>query len=478
VFRDIGNTSGVGNNSPSSLWEMWKSRCLRLFQATVEIRFLDFHCCGIFHRRLGHWLFLMKIDLADLLVTKKYVEYPLVGRRSQCDRVTVKSFTDAVASSLILKVPLRMHLPNNVADVVFDGGKLFRKRMRADAVAICRYVQPQCLMRTLAIINVSIFIEVLLNVRKLTKTVPPKQIHIQCAMKPFILSLSLGMMRARMANTNTQPNHPHRQWRVLMLQVVSPGCSVIHGHTFRQSVTAERRGQVILDRFGSLIQTRLQAHNVTGMIIQNRQRMTSALIGCPEPPFEIHLPELIRSFMLESLRALMFVRLVRVDFSIPVQNPVDRAIGRKLQLAPVCQNASDLTCAPTWVPRPFSQDLLLNCGFRSSGRVMRSSRSVHQRRFASCLRSRHPLIKSFRTHLKTSTNFADVGPRLRSQPEYFLPKRHALLHLVPGHSMPPPRIESPYWRCYPCLGTCVTYVSGPNTVPGGEYAFPNFSPLR
>jgi len=27
--------------------------------------------------------------------------------------------------------------------------------------------------------------------------------------------------------------------------------------------------------------------------------------------------------------------------------------------------------------------------------------------------------------------------------------------------MSPPYIESPYEMCYPCLGTCVTHVSGP-----------------
>src|SRR5262249_16255921 len=246
-----------------------------------------------------------------------------------------------------------------------------------------------------------------------------------------------------------------------MFQISSPRRTVIHRHSFWQSITPEGSGQLSLHGLGLLIQACLQTHYITRVIIQNRKRVTRLLICRAKPTFKVHLPELIRSFVLEPLPSLMFLRFHRIDYPVSLQNPVNRAMGWNFQLVTVHQNTADLPCTPTRVLGTYSKNLLFNRCCRSCRRLMRSSRLIPQPHLAFGPRSLQPLVKRLRAHLKPPTQFADICPRLRGQSEYLFSKRHGLLHLGPGHSMSPPYIESPYVRCYPCLGTCVTYVSGP-----------------
>lgn len=147
---------------------------------------------------------------------------------------------------------------------------------------------------------------------------------------------------------------------------------------------------------------------------------------------------------------------------------MNRTVCRKLQLTSVHQNAADLSCSPTRMRRSFRNNLGFHCCLRSSWRSMRSARSILQRHLSLRFRPFQPFVKCLRTDLKPSAKFADVRSRLPTQTQYLLSKRHHFFHLAPGHSMPPPRIESHYRRCYPCLGTCVTYVPGPYTHEEGN----------
>src|SRR5262249_30398560 len=240
-----------------------------------------------------------------------------------------------------------------------------------------------------------------------------------------------------------------------MLQIVAPRRPIIHRHSLRNSITTECVDQLILYSRCLLVQASLQTHDVARMIIQNREGVAPPLIQGLEPTLEIHLPELIGSFMLESLPLLVSLRFHRINRSVPLQYSVNRAVGGNLQLSAIHQNATDLSCSPTWVHRPDCKNLSFHFVFRSCRRLMRSSRSILQTRLPLPFPTFQPLVVRLRTHLKTSAQLTDVRSGLTTQAQNLFSKRHGLFHLAPGHSMTPPRIESPYPRCYPCLGTRV-----------------------
>jgi len=90
------------------------------------------------------------------------------------------------------------------------------------------------------------------------------------------------------------------------------------------------------------------------MIIQYRQRIAPPLIQGREPSLEIHLPELIGSFMLESLPRLMLLALRRIDLSRPLQNPMDRACRRQSGFPLIPEHPTYFPRAPAW---PYMSNL-------------------------------------------------------------------------------------------------------------------------
>src|ERR1051325_960502 len=319
-------------------------------------------------------------------------------------------------------------------------------------------------MRAFVIVDVPILIEMFLNLRYVAKTVPAQQIDIQRAMEAFILALSLRMVRSRVANVNTQPNEPYRQGSVWMIEISAPRRTIIHSHAFWQSIMTECGDQLRLHGFGLLIPTGSQTHDVTRMIVQNRQWMTCPLICHSEPAFKIHLPELIRILVLESLPRLMFLRFRRINLPVSLQNPMDRARARNL-FSSIRQNTADLAGPPTRMRHTYGNDSILYCRFRPLRRSTRSSRSIFQSRFTFRLRSLQPLVKRLRAHLKAPTQLADIGSRLRAQTHYFFSKRHGLFHLVPGHSMQPPSHRATLRQVLPMSGNmcylCLRAIQSP-----------------
>src|SRR3982751_2519235 len=112
----------------------------------------------------------------------------------------------------------------------------------------------------------------------------------------------------------------------------------------------------MLYRLGTLVAAGLQTHDVTRMIIQHRQGMAVTAIIGGEPTFEIHLPQLIRRFMLKALPGLVFLRLFRLDHSILLQNPMNRAYRRNLRFAKHPEPDGDLPRSPRRILAPHLDD--------------------------------------------------------------------------------------------------------------------------
>src|SRR5688572_11739984 len=102
---------------------------------------------------------------------------------------------------------------------------------------------------------------------------------------------------------------PNRQRRELMQEVVAPRCTVVHQHALGQAITPKGHRQLLLYRRGPLIRAGLETKRVPRMIIEHGKRMAALAIAQKKIPLEVHLPQLIRSFLFETLkRAHRFFR--------------------------------------------------------------------------------------------------------------------------------------------------------------------------
>ena len=61
------------------------------------------------------------------------------------------------------------------------------------------------------------------------------------------------------------------------------------------------------------------------MVIEDGQRVAAPLVACAEVAFEIHLPQVVRKQMLETLPRSRGTAGLRTDAAIAAQNAVDRA---------------------------------------------------------------------------------------------------------------------------------------------------------
>src|SRR5437016_3747638 len=142
-----------------------------------------------------------------------------------------------------------------------------------------------------------------------------QHLDFQTAMKAFVFALRLRMIRPAVTDRDTQLQQPNRQRRVLVRQIVTPRRAVVHQHPLGQAIAAKSGRQLLLHRGGPLVAARLQAERITRMVVEHGQRMTALLIAQMKVALEIHLPELVRSLLLESLvRPYLFV--VGISYSV------------------------------------------------------------------------------------------------------------------------------------------------------------------
>ena len=151
-----------------------------------------------------------------------------------------------------------------------------------------------------------------------------------------------------------------------MFGVIAPRSAIVHRHSLRQSIPSKRGPHLRLDRFRALIRTCFQTYDEPGMVIQNRQRMTSnPAAPHRKPALEIHLPELIRLGMFESLPRCVFGRLFRIDPLATPQDSVDRAVGWNLNFPDCPQSSADFPGTPRRMTIPHLQYSALHIFTRS-----------------------------------------------------------------------------------------------------------------
>jgi hypothetical protein len=69
----------------------------------------------------------------------------------------------------------------------------------------------------------------------------------------------MNIQGAGMRDTDSDADEPDSQRGEAMVGIASPGGTVVHGHAFRQAVTAKDVGEPVLDGVGLLIGASQQA---------------------------------------------------------------------------------------------------------------------------------------------------------------------------------------------------------------------------
>jgi hypothetical protein len=105
------------------------------------------------------------------------------------------------------------------------------------------------------------------------------------------------------------------------------------------------------------------------MIIQDRQRMTAAVIGQPDPALEVHLPEQVGRRLFEALMGLRSPRWGN-NLAIPLQDLMDSRKSRWDDPV-IVQALENLAWSPGRVGIPHGQNLLLPRRVGAAGACVR-----------------------------------------------------------------------------------------------------------
>src|SRR5712691_883768 len=399
----------------------------------------------------------MQINLRYSMGSKVHFVGAIRSSRAERHEITTERFTDAELAAAESDVAIGLDFPQLVYRVVFDRWQRLGERARTRLITARRHRHFQSFMRPHVIVAVAPFIKPGLHPGKVSEDSLGQHLDFQGAMKAFVFALRLRMIRATMRNSDAQPQQPHREWRVLMCQVVAPRRAVVHQHPLGQAVTAKSGRQLLLHRVPPLIPASLQAERITRVIVQHGQRMTAFLIAQTKVSLKIHLPELVRSLLLESLeRPSRFVRRITHSF-MPPQNRVDGALCQG-SVANSLQTRFDLARTPA-VLITHCQHLLLECWLAAPRRMLRSARLIGQTSRALFSIPPAPLVAGLPADTETPAQFTEIASRLLRQFQKLLSQSHGQT-LLPRHVVLLTRSSCHCLLCYPCLRTPVTYVPG------------------
>src|SRR5713226_350049 len=318
----------------------------------------------------------MQINLRNSMGSKVHFVNPILSRGSQGHRVTAKGFADAKLTVAERDLPVTLHLAHLVPGSILQRRQLLRKRSLTWLIAARRHGHRQRFMRPQVIVTVAPFVKTKLHPLKVSKHSLGQHLDFQTAVKAFVFALGLRMIRPTVTDGNTEPQQPNRQRRVLMRPVISPGRTVVHQHSLRQAITAKSSSQLGLHGAGLLIAAGLQAQRVTRVIVEHGQRMTALAIAQAKVTLKIHLPELVRSLLCESLIGTAHL-IGRAGHAIMTpQDRMHRALGQGA-LPNSLETRFDLASAPA-ILIANHQYSLLDGWLASSRRVMWSPRAIGQ----------------------------------------------------------------------------------------------------
>ena len=127
-----------------------------------------------------------------------------------------------------------------------------------------------------------------------------------------------------MGDCNADADQPNRELGVGIASRVAPRPAVVHVHAPGQAEAAKHRDQMRLDGVRLLVLARLQQHRVARVIVEHGQRKAAALTDL-KVAFEVHLQQVIGSFVFEATPRMNQRRRVGADSSVTFEDLADRA---------------------------------------------------------------------------------------------------------------------------------------------------------
>src|SRR6185503_4202700 len=169
----------------------------------------------------------------------------ILSCRSDGHVMTTKRFAHLKFAIAKTDFTIRLYFADVIDRSVLQGSQLLRKRSGAGLVAARRHAHAQRFMRPLVIVAMAPMIKAPLDAWKVAKGALRQQLKFKRAMKALILALGLGMIRSRVSDRDPQPQQPNRQWRVLVLAIISPRRTIVHQHPLGQPITSKNSGQLV-----------------------------------------------------------------------------------------------------------------------------------------------------------------------------------------------------------------------------------------
>jgi hypothetical protein len=284
-----------------------------------------------------------------MLSDKVKVKDPIALRpRAQCDEMADECLGNPQLSPLKENNSFVVYLSHNIGRSIFNGRHNLRKSSLAYLISTRWNFQTQSFMRSVVVIFETPLIKLLLRLLISPSKRLAQQFGFQSLMKPFVFPQSFRMSRKAIASQNTKPYQPDRKLGKRAVPRISPRRTIISDYLIRQTILAKCVDQTILNRFGSFVQTRLQYHRVTRMIIQNSQRVTTTL-RASNMPLEIHLPQIIRMFSFKSLKSDRLLGFKFINQSMTPKNLSYCARGWNIVVPEILQSSPDLPTTPNWM---------------------------------------------------------------------------------------------------------------------------------
>src|SRR5687767_2586443 len=359
------------------------------------------------------------------------------SRGSQSHMVTEKGFADVKLAPTKRDLSVRLYLAQLVCRSVLDRRQLLGKRSRARLIATGRHLHVQSFMRSHVIVAVAPLLKSTLHVPKVAEHSLGQHFNFQSAMKALLFALRLRMIRAAVSDGDAEPQEPNRQWRELMLEVVTPGRTIIHQHPLWQSITPKSGRQSMLYGGGLLIRAGLETKRITRMIIEHSQRMTALVIAQTKVSFEVHLPELVRSLLLEPLISTDSIfRCIR-HATMAQKNRVHSALSQR-PIASSLQTRLDLACPPA-VPIADRQHLFFDYRLAARRRMLRSARKIRQAGDAFFSIPPPPFVTGLAANAEPLAQLTKTNSWLLSQGQKLLSQSHGRT-LLPRHDTPPKKV--------------------------------------
>src|SRR5579885_1450342 len=338
---------------------------------------------------------------------------------------------------------------------------------RARAVAAGRDLEAEGLVRALVIVDRAPAIEGGLPRGEAAEHPHRQHLGLEGPVEALVLAPGLGMIGPAVQDIDTELEQPHAEPGPT-LRRVAPGPAIVDQDRIRQAVAPKGSLDMAARRRALLVAAGLQAERIARVIVDHRQRMAPALIPHGKAPLEVHLPEEVRSRMLEATAGLLAHR--RAHPAVPDQDRMDGR-GRRRRQPIHLQATPDLAPAPGRMPIAHPQHRRLQLRPAAPRRAMRTARPV-RRPVLALPRSPQPFVAGLGADPEPPTQLTPAHSRSSRQSHKLYPLIHDR-HLAPRHARLPQLHASSVThvseQCYPCLraihsGLASTSSGAPNAL--------------